>query len=148
MKGKRRRGLPEGMFTIQQAARIVGIVARTLRDWVAKGIIVPAQLSDKRGRATLLSYKNLLEAKIIARLRAKTSLQRVRKALVFLSSRGFDSPTDVYLLDATTDDIHIYLTEDQVMSAGNSPGQLLLVDIMQIKAEIKEGTQKLWNLAA
>ncbi|MBW3625189.1 MAG: MerR family transcriptional regulator [Armatimonadetes bacterium] len=138
----RRSKIPEGFFSIQQAVQITGVIARTLRDWIAKGVILPAGGGGKRGKPILLSFKNLLEIRIVAKLREVVSLQRVRRVLEHLAKMGYDSPTDVYMLDASSDEIKICMTPETKISAEKRVGQLYLIDVMEVKQEIKQGVVK------
>jgi len=68
--------------------------------------------------------------------------RRIRKALAFLRKRPKDLPiTDLYL-DVTTDDIHVVVSSDQILSAVKSQGQLLLINVSRLKSEIEEKARK------
>lgn len=138
----RKSRIPEGFFSFQQAVQITGVLARTLRDWLVKGIIQPAGGGGKRGQPILLSYKNLLEIRIVVKLREAVSMQRVRRVLDVLTKMGYDSPTEVYMIDASSDDIKICLTPDTKISAEKRVGQLYLVDVMEVKKEVKKVINK------
>ena len=48
---------------------------------------------------------------------------------------------DVYL-DVTTDDIQILMSQDKILSAVKTQGQLLLINVSRLKSEIEEKARK------
>lgn len=55
-----------GALTIEEAAVLVGVSGRTVRRWVALGLLVA--LPDSRGRAKLYPLRGVYEAEQAARL--------------------------------------------------------------------------------
>ena len=131
-------------YSPQLASKLLGINYNTILYWVRTKLVrASVRYESKQWSPVLFSADDLLELKFIQSLREKGApTRRIRKALAFLRKRPKDLPlTDLYL-DVTTDDIHLVVSPDQILSAVKSQGQLLLINVSRLKTEIEEKARK------
>jgi len=132
------------LYTSQQVAERAGVPYRTLMRWVEQGLIRPVVYGG-RGKKTLFSKKDFLEAAILARLRGFFSLQQLRQALEYLRSLGHNplSKGDFLVVrDVRGERLLLKLCEkgEVIQVIEEDPGQLRLFPIFDIE-EIIEGTK-------
>ena len=136
---KRKRSLPHG-YSPTVAAKLTGLNYNTILYWVRTNLVrASVQYESKQWTPVLFSFNDLLELKFIKTLREKGApTRRIRKALNFLRKEAKNKPlTDLYL-DVTTDDIHVLVSPDKILSAVKSQGQLLLINVTVLRNEIEE----------
>lgn len=126
------------------ASKLLGINYNTILYWVRTKLVrASVRYESKQWTPVLFSFNDLLELKFIQSLREKGApTRRIRKALTFLRKQAKSSPLADLYLDVTTDDIHLVMSPDQILSAVQSQGQLLLINISRLKSEIEERARK------
>ena len=136
---KRRRDLPHG-YSPTVAAKLTGLNYNTILYWVRTNLVkASVQYESKQWVPVLFSFNDLLELKFIKTLREKGApTRRIRKALNYLRKETKSRAITDLFLDVTTDDIHILVTPDKILSAVKSQGQLLLINVGILKNEIEE----------
>ena len=142
VKGKK-RNLPHG-YSPTIASKLTGINYNTILYWVRTKLVrASVQYESKQWTPVLFSFHDLLELKFIQSLREKGApTRRIRKALTFLRKeiKG-GSLSDIYL-DVTTDDIHLLVGPDKILSAVKNQGQLLLINVERLQSEIEDKARK------
>lgn len=139
----RKRNLATG-YSPTLAAKLLGINYNTILYWVRTKLVrASIQYESKQWTPVLFSFDDLLELKLIQSLRDKGApTRRIRKALNFLRKHARNmSLADLYL-DVTTDDIQVLASNDNILSAVKSQGQLLLINVSRLKSEIEEKARK------
>lgn len=135
---------PQQGYSPTLASKLLGINYNTILYWVRTKLVrASIRYESKQWTPVLFSFDDLLELKFIQSLREKGApTRRIRRALTFLRKRAKSLPlTDVYL-DVTTDDIQLRVGTDQILSAVQSQGQLLLINVTRLRAEIEEKAKK------
>lgn len=78
-------GLVKGVYGSRLAAKLADVTLRQLRYWVAQGLIQPSIHRAGRGGRDLFSYTDLVQARVIGRLRKeRKTLRLIRRAIVYL----------------------------------------------------------------
>jgi uncharacterized protein (DUF433 family)/DNA-binding transcriptional MerR regulator len=121
--------LGQGVYSARLAAKLAGVSLRQLRYWVQKGLIAPGSYdAPYRGR-DLFAYTDIVQARVIGRLREELPLQRVTKAIAWL--RGvMQSQSEWHTKTMVTDgqDVFVLLGggEADTYSAVTQPGQAVV----------------------
>lgn len=80
-------GLVRGVYGSRLAAKLAGISLRQLRYWVSTGLLQPSVYKAGRGGRDLFSYTDLVQARVIGRLRKKGwTLPKIRRAIAYLQT--------------------------------------------------------------
>jgi len=133
-------------LTTPEAARILGVVLRTLQYWIATGLIKPALYPGGYGSSVVLSYWNLLELGVIDELRQRgCPVQRVRKAVAYIEKMG----SKIYerKLVVTEKDILDYgnlakmngKEKSRIISLVEHRGQMYFVNLKDVKQKVNRG---------
>ncbi len=99
-------------YRVPEVCRIVGISYRQLDYWARTGLVTPS-VRDAGGSGTqrLYSFRDLVQLRVIKKLiDAGISLQRVRKAILFLQENMKTGPTGITLM---SDGASIYACESE-----------------------------------
>ena len=122
-------------YRVPEVCRVIGISYRQLDYWARTGLVTPS-VRDAGGSGTqrLYSFQDLVQLKVIKNLLdAGVSLQRIRKAIVFLRKNMGSEPTGMTLL---SDGSTIYACE--------SPDEI--IDLMQKgQAVFAIAVDKVWD---
>ena len=136
----RTRAKKEGGYSPTVASKLVGVNYNTILYWVRTGLVKASiQYESKQWTPVLFSFNDLLELKFIQSLRDKGApTRRIRKALNYLRRTLKSHDIASLYLDVTNDDIQVYATPDNVLSAVKNQGQLLLINVSRLRSEIEE----------
>lgn len=107
-----------------EAAKVVGISYRQLDHWARKGLVTPSD-APARGSGTqrLYSYRDLLELKVVKRLRdAGLSLQRIERAFRYIREH----------LDQDTAELRIFSDGTKVYACRSNDEVIDLLDSGQV----------------
>lgn len=88
-------GLARGVYGSRLAAKLAGVSLRQLRYWVSKGLIRPSIYRAGRDGRDLFSYTDLVQARVIGKLRKgkpAASLRTITRALDYLRAELPQSP--------------------------------------------------------
>lgn len=81
-------GLARGVYGTRLAAKLAGVSRRQLRYWVTQGLLQPSIHRAGRGGRDLFSYTDLVQARVIGRLRKQhKTLRVIRRAIDYLRSQ-------------------------------------------------------------
>ncbi|MFC2172952.1 MerR family transcriptional regulator [Acidobacteriota bacterium] len=130
-------------FSPRLAERIVGVNYNTILYWVRTGLVKASiRYESKQWQPVLFSFDDLLELKFIKSLRDKGApTRRIRRALSYLRKNIPEHRRELYI-DVTDDDIQIYLSAQDVMSVAKTQGQLLLINVGQLRKDVASRTFK------
>src|SRR6266496_824461 len=99
-------------YRVPEVCRVVGISYRQLDYWARTDLVTPS-VRDAGGSGTqrLYSFQDLVQLRVIKKLiDAGVSLQRIRKAIVFLREHLGTEPSSVTLM---SDGTRIYACESE-----------------------------------
>jgi len=99
-------------YRVPQVCKIVGISYRQLDYWARTGLVTPSvREAGGSGTQRLYSFQDLVQLKVIRKLiDAGISLQRVRKAVLFLQDNMKTGPSGITLM---SDGVSIYACESE-----------------------------------
>jgi DNA-binding transcriptional MerR regulator len=99
-------------YRVPQVCKIVGISYRQLDYWARTGLVTPSvREAGGSGTQRLYSFQDLVQLKVIRKLiDAGISLQRVRKAVLFLQQNMKTGPSGITLM---SDGVSIYACESE-----------------------------------
>ena len=123
-----------GLYTIPEAAALLGRHFNTVRSWVQQGL-APAPVHYAFGETTILSFHDLISLMIVKRLRDEgVKLDKVRKAEQYLRSEwGFTRPFATERILTEGQSVFVALTESGVTSVdrwGQETLSTMLVDLL------------------
>jgi DNA-binding transcriptional MerR regulator len=103
-------------YRVPEVCKVIGISYRQLDYWARTGLVTPS-VRDAGGSGTqrLYSFQDLVELKVIKNLiDTGVSLQRIRKAIVYLRKNMGAHPSSVTLM---SDGVRVYAAEtpDQIV---------------------------------
>ena len=80
-------------WTTEQVLRITGVSKRRLGYWLDKGSLsADVDEARGRGRVRLWTFANLVEVRVVGRLRDRVPLQLIGKIVGHVRKRGVDQP--------------------------------------------------------
>src|SRR5438093_2861316 len=99
-------------YRVPDVCKLVGISYRQLDYWARTGLVTPSvREAGGSGTQRLYSFRDLVQLKVIRKLiDAGISLQRVRKAILFLQENMKTGPTGITLM---SDGASIYACESE-----------------------------------
>jgi DNA-binding transcriptional MerR regulator len=99
-------------YRVPEVCKIVGISYRQLDYWARTGLVTPSvREAGGSGTQRLYSFRDLVQLKVIRKLiDAGISLQRVRKAILFLQENMKTGPSGITLM---SDGASIYACESE-----------------------------------
>src|SRR3990172_4816222 len=104
----------EECYTVERVVKITGAHYPNILYWVRQGLVKPSVCQEgRRGKRLLFSTQDILEVKLIETLRERAPLKRVRRVLDYLRALSPDHWHSSFI-DAATDDIHVYSSEEEV----------------------------------
>lgn len=109
-------------FDLKLTSYLSGATEYQLRNWSRKGILVPEVNQSNPMR---YSFRDLVAARTVARLRAFTSLQRITKAVRTLEEQDLTDHLSEYRFGYDGKSIKLW-NEDQLMDIDRNPGQFEL----------------------
>jgi DNA-binding transcriptional MerR regulator len=122
-------------FPDTQARQLAGVSMRRLRYWEQAGLVVPSirRRLGPRNTVRLYGYQDLLALLVVAALRTdqEMSLQKIRRVVGHLRSRGYQAP--LRELRFTTVGGEIYFQHhDGTWEGDLRPDQLVLAEVIQM----------------
>jgi DNA-binding transcriptional MerR regulator len=78
-----------GKFTRQEAMKLTAVSSNKLTYWEQKGLVVPEKAGNPAHPYVMYTGEQVLQLKIIQRLRERISLQEIKQVLRFLKERGY-----------------------------------------------------------
>lgn len=126
--GQDPRSLP--LYSISQAASILGVSASSLRFWIMPGPAGAALIKPAQTQPPALSFINLIEIRIVALLRRqrRLPLQRIRRAISYFS-RAYQTDHPLVTKKLATFGGGLYALDEYL--EGTSGGQLGLKEVLQ-----------------
>ena len=128
-------------FNTNFVASLTGATVTQLNNWDKMGLVSPSLLkSSGRGSIRLYSFKDIVEAKTVAHLRAnRISLKEIKKAVEYLKSIDYSRPlTELCLISNGVD---VLCAPDSEMNdicakwlAANKYGQLVMPFVVPLGA--------------
>ena len=131
-------------FTRQEALSITGITPGRLSYLEKTGLVSPEKYGNPKKPKVVYSVGQIIDLKVISRLRERLSLQEIRKVLDYLKERNYKHSLFECNLIFVDDDL--YLVEDwdwlgrTIVSkaSGKNKGQIVIHEIGQIGEVISE----------
>jgi DNA-binding transcriptional MerR regulator len=130
-------------FTRQEALSITGITSGRLSYLDETGLVTPQKFGNPKRPKVIYSAEQIIELKVISRLREKLSLQEIRKVLEFLKSRNYEQ--SLFSCNLIFVDNQLYLIEDwekfgmMVLTAsGKNKGQVVIHEVGKIGEVISD----------
>jgi uncharacterized protein (DUF433 family) len=130
-----------------RAAAVAGVSQRVVRYWDRTGLIQPQvrRRLSPRNVVRLYNFQDMLSLLVAAELRRRRfSLQRVRKAVAHLRSRGYQEPLTELRFATAGKEIY-FQHADGEWEGDLSRDQLIfhsVIDLDMIRAKIREGVQR------
>ncbi|MEA5618443.1 MerR family transcriptional regulator [Cronbergia sp. UHCC 0137] len=130
-------------FTRQEVLRITEVKSGKLSYLDQTDIVVPQKFGNPKRPQVVYTWAQILQIKIIERLREKLSLQEIRKIIDFLDKRGYEP--SLFKCNLVFIGEQLYLIENwedfglKVLEAsGKNKGQLVIQQIGAIGEVISE----------
>jgi DNA-binding transcriptional MerR regulator len=130
-------------FTRQEALSITGITSGRLGYLDKTGLVTPEKFGNPKKPQVVYSVGQIIELKVISRLREKLSLQEIRKVVEYLKSKNYEQ--SLFECNLIFVDDELYLIEDwkefgmKVLKAsGRNKGQIAIHEIGKIGEVISE----------
>ena len=124
-------------FTRQEALSITGITSGRLGYLDETGLISPQKFGNPKRPKVVYSVEQIIELKVISRLRERLSLQEIRKVIDFLKSRNYEQ--SLFNCNLVFADSQLYLIEDWedfgmmvLKASGKNKGQIVIHEIGKI----------------
>lgn len=124
-------------FTAGEVVRVSGVPYQRLDYWARSGFAPPSlRRASGKGSDRRYSFKDLVALRVADELRKQgVSLQKLRRVVRFL--RGYEGD-DAHLgsgrLVVSGDDVFIYESDEQVVSALKEPGQAVMAFVINLGA--------------
>ncbi len=124
ISGKEERGMEYGRKIV---LALTGLSRMQLDHWAKSGIVRPSKAGEGKGTRNEYSFKDLVQLKVAKRLRDEgISLQRIRKALVFLRRNFPEIEGPLAELRFLTNGVDLFvLTQDPQVMLDALKGQLV-----------------------
>ena len=144
MRGKM-ANLKDGELSTPQAARACGLHPRTLCRWVTRGVLRPRNAGgDGHGRAPAWNGRDLVAARLIARLRAcGLSAQKVKKACRAVVNKPGGLAGRVLVTDGKN--IFDVVPHERIVGLLKTLGQLYMFPLEQEEREIQKEVMRIKN---
>jgi DNA-binding transcriptional MerR regulator len=124
-------------FARKEVMMMTGSKPSNLNYFDSSGLVIPQRFGNPKRPSVVYSVEQVIQIKVIQRLREKLSLQEVRKILGFLAERNY-APSlfecQLVLLDG-----QLYLIEDMkefglkvLKASGKNKGQVVIHEIGKI----------------
>jgi DNA-binding transcriptional MerR regulator len=124
-------------FTRQEALSITGITSGRLGYLDETGLISPQKFGNPKRPKVIYSVEQVIELKVISRLRERLSLQEIRKVIDFLKHRNYEQ--SLFTCNLVFADNQLYLIEDWeefgmmvLKASGKNKGQIVIHEIGKI----------------
>jgi DNA-binding transcriptional MerR regulator len=122
-------------FPDTRARKLAGVSMRRLRYWEQVGLVVPSikrRLSE-RNTVRLYSYQDLLALLVVSELRTERDmpLQRIRRVVQHLRSRGYDAPLSELRFATVGKEIY-FQHPDGSWEGHLQPDQIVLVQVIRL----------------
>jgi DNA-binding transcriptional MerR regulator len=118
-----------------QARQLAGVSLRRLRYWEQAGLVVPSIKRRLSGHNTvrLYGYQDLLALLVVAALRTdqQMSLQKIRRVVRHLRSRGYQAPLRELRFTTVGDEIY-FQHRDGTWEGDLRPDQLVLAGVIHM----------------
>ena len=104
------------LYDSKKAAKVLGVTLRQIQYWDEKGIVKPSiQKANGKGTVRLFSYEDLIQLKVVKRLRDNNiSLKKIKKSIEYLKNELPNIKNPLIELSFVTDGDTIFvLTDDK-----------------------------------
>lgn len=122
-------------FPDTQARQLAGVSMRRLRYWEQAGLVVPSikRRLGARNTVRLYDYQDLLALLVVAALRTdqEMSLQKIRRVVGHLRSRGYQAPLGELRFTTVGGEIY-FQHRDGTWEGDLRPDQLVLAEVIQM----------------
>ena len=130
-------------YRVPEVCRVVGISYRQLDYWARTGLVTPS-VRDAGGSGTqrLYSFQDLVQLRVIKKLiDAGVSLQRIRKAIVFLQEHMKRQPVGITLM---SDGSSVYAceSEDEVIDLVKRGQGVFAIAVDKVWEELTTSVRK------
>lgn len=131
-------------FTRQEALSITGITEGRLSYLDRTGLVSPEKLGNPKKPKVIYSVGQIIDLKVISRLREKLSLQEIRKVLDYLKQRNYEQSLFECNLIFVDEDLYLVENWDEFgqtvvsKASGKDKGQIVIHDIGKIGEVISE----------
>lgn len=117
-------------YSTRLAAYLSGASIAQIRSWARKGILIP-EIHPTNPRE--YSFRDVVALRVIARLRAQHSLQKIRRALDTLDEQALTNHLSEYRFYEDDKEIFVQLpNEDLIMDTTGRPGQLHFTTLEEV----------------
>lgn len=130
-------------FARKEVMQMTGAKASNLDYFASTGLVVPLKHGNPKRPFVIYSVEQVIQIKVIQRLREKLSLQEVRKALVFLAERNYEP--SLFDCQLVLIDEQLYLIENEqefgsyvLKASGKDKGQVVIQGIGKIGDVLSE----------
>ena len=125
-------------FTRKETIALTGIKSGKLSYWDETGLVKPQKFGSEKKPTVVYSWQQILQIKLISRLREEFSLQEVRKVVNFLEERNYNVSlfdSKLFLINA-----ELFLVEDSknlgdliIKASGQDKGQVMVKELEPFK---------------
>jgi DNA-binding transcriptional MerR regulator len=136
-------------FTAGEAVRVSGVPYQRLDYWARSGFAPPSlRRASGKGSDRRYSFNDLVALRVANELRKQgVSLQKLRKVVRFLHRyKGEDAHLGSARLLVSGDDVFIYESDEQVVSALQEPGQAVMAFVINLGAIAEAVRQQIHEL--
>jgi DNA-binding transcriptional MerR regulator len=130
-------------FTRQEVLSMTGSKPGNLSYWDATQLIEPEKYGNPKKPTVIYNAEQVIQIKIIERLREHLSLQEIRKVLDFLKEQDYEP--SIFKSQLVFIEDELYLVEDfsefgnhVLQASGKNKGQIVIHEVGRIGDVIKE----------
>ncbi len=126
-------------FDRQETIALTGITAGKLSYWDQTNLVKPTKIGNPKKPNVIYSWKQVIQLKIIDRLRENLSLQEIRKVLEFLEKENYSQ--NVFECNLFLVDSELFLIDKVeelgtriILASGKNKGQIMVQTIDPFKS--------------
>jgi DNA-binding transcriptional MerR regulator len=137
-------------FTRKETLSLTGVSSGKLSYWDETELVKPEKFGNPKKPTVIYSWEQILQLKVIERLREKLSLQETRKIIEFLRKRNYKP--SLFTSNLVFVDSQLYLIEDWekfgllvLEASGKNKGQIVIHDIGpigQVFSELRKEAER------
>nr|WP_290224026.1 MerR family transcriptional regulator [Trichocoleus desertorum] len=133
-------------LTRQETLALTGISSGRLSYLDRTGLVVPEKIGDLKHPLVIYTWEQVLQIKVIDRLREKLSLQEIRKVIQFLEQKNYKSSLYSANLMLIGDKLYLIENAEQFQkrvleASGKNKGQVVIHEV-GVLAEVIAELQK------
>jgi DNA-binding transcriptional MerR regulator len=125
-------------FTRQETIALTNIKSSRLSYWDETDLVKPQKIGKGKKPKVIYSWQQILQLKIISRLREELSLQEIRKVVDFLEGRNYN--TSLFKCRLFLINSELFLVEDNkelgdlvIKASGKDKGQVVVRELEPFK---------------